>query len=614
MARRRNSWVDGINAFNAAFNATNNVLGAMSDSDAADAYKEGAEVTERESDASLKEYTDAATELMREDGQFAGLSPEERAKASAAYTKAADTGSKWHVGHGDTMKAFDHAPTEHDQMMGGLSAKRASYLGSRMPGSQDKAMAIGKEMIATEQANKQDRLADIHLADAETRANVVSSMRTNEDARMAALEDIKAGRYDKLQPILDGYNNADGDHVWADGKRGELFAGRDGRYYVHQRADDGTLIKSHKLTPNDATAMVNRYFDKMADAQAMRHDPIAANQARRAAEAAAAKEAAAEAREARREDRRDARSAADNAARDARLAAQLDARFGPGGGNGGGRNGGGKGDWRKNGGLMPADDYFKFAGINTDTPESAAVGQRGYNLYEELISANRGPNATYVPHERMAELSAAIASGKVPVTLDMDPNTLQWKRMVVDPVSGDSFALDVNGRDPARPNGITSPQEKDDQAKYVADKERGVLGSIKKQNPELIANAVKATAGLSNAELEQAARTGSVTLVGEDGKPKNAPIPARDASLALWARKYPGEVDGNGNKSDTATSVDRDSTGYAAGQVIRRAGSDAVDIADRATDPLLTPARLVNKGAKWVGMGMGNVLDGIRSK
>lgn len=163
--RRRNGVNDFLEGFNGTYNMGKKIAGDITDAQAGEAAKQAAIVTNPEDTATVQSYQDAAKGIADGTVGDAGMTPEERAAASAAYAKAAQTGTKFYLGRGDGNegKAFDTAPTPQQQRLASVRAMGETYSNA---GDQEKALKWNSAADQQESGIQQQELAGIQINNA----------------------------------------------------------------------------------------------------------------------------------------------------------------------------------------------------------------------------------------------------------------------------------------------------------------------------------------------------------------------------------------------------------------------------------------------------------------
>ncbi len=163
--RRRNGFNEFIEGFNGTYNMGKKIAGDITDAQAGEAAKQAAIVTNPEDTATVQSYQDAAKGIADGTVGDAGMTPEERAAASAAYEKAAQTGTKFYLGRGDGNEGqvFDAMPTPQQQRLASMRAMGATYLNA---GDQEKALKWNSAADQQESGIQQQELAGIQINNA----------------------------------------------------------------------------------------------------------------------------------------------------------------------------------------------------------------------------------------------------------------------------------------------------------------------------------------------------------------------------------------------------------------------------------------------------------------
>lgn len=216
MSRRssNNSVLDGLKAFQATYGMTK---GIMDQQGAADAYREGAAVSENTAttggerteqaaptDANYvqnPEYTGEAGQdkyIYSGDAAAAGAAPGLQAQYSAPTDTATQT-----VSYGLGGKTYDTAPTENMRSAAGLSGAGKYYAST---GNLEEAARLGRLAQQVRQSDGQEELAGLNLASArrgERQAALTEDQRMKLDADIA---EIRANPAKQAELMKRAYN------------------------------------------------------------------------------------------------------------------------------------------------------------------------------------------------------------------------------------------------------------------------------------------------------------------------------------------------------------------------------------------------------------------------
>lgn len=165
--RRRGGFNEFLDGFNGTYSIGKKIAGDIVDAQAGAAAKSAAVVTNPEDTAAVQDYQAAAKGIADGTVGDGGMTPEERATASAAYANAAQTGTKFYLGRGDGNmgQAFDTAPTPQQQRLAGVRAMESTYTGA---GDQEKALKWGAAADQQESGIQQQELTGMQITKAKS--------------------------------------------------------------------------------------------------------------------------------------------------------------------------------------------------------------------------------------------------------------------------------------------------------------------------------------------------------------------------------------------------------------------------------------------------------------